>query len=118
MIGAMMRSSLSPYLSSLSPSLSCLSLTFPIPLFLPLPLPPHVIPPSFLSDPVSVPADLSGFYSEALMNVATVFSASTHAINHPDVPYLAPVSRKVYPRTHTHTHALSLSPPPFPRLLA
>ena len=50
---------------------------------------------ALVSDPVSVPADLAGYYSEALLHVASVFSASTHAVNHPDVPYLAPVSRKV-----------------------
>ena len=50
---------------------------------------------ALVADPVSVPADLAGYYSEALLHVASVFSASTHAVNHPDVPYLAPVSRKV-----------------------
>jgi protein O-GlcNAc transferase len=47
-----------------------------------------------VADLVSVPAEMAPYYSEALLHVAPVFSASTHAINHPDVPYLAAVSRK------------------------
>ena len=49
---------------------------------------------ALIADAAAVPVDLAGFYSEALLYVSPVFSAATHAVSHPDVPYLAPASRR------------------------